>query len=99
MGNAIVWLIDTLLMLAVWFIIAQAVSSWLVAFNVLNPRNQLVYSILRFLDAVTRPLLEPFRRIIPTLGGVDVSPVVVILLLQFARIAFRNSAAPLLLGF
>lgn len=98
MGPAIVWLIDTLLMLAVWFIIAQAVSSWLVAFNVLNPRNQLVYSILRFLDAVTRPLLEPFRRLIPTLGGVDVSPIVVILLLQFARIAFRNAAAPYLLG-
>ena len=99
MGLAIVWLVDTLLMLAVWFIIVQAVASWLVAFNVINARNQLVYSILRFLDAVTSPLLEPFRRIIPTLGGVDISPIVVLLLLRFAQIAFNSAAAPYLLGF
>lgn len=94
MGLAIVWLIDAIITLMVWFIIAQAVASWLVAFNVINARNQLVYSILRFLDAVTRPLLEPFRRIIPTLGGVDISPIVVLLLLRFAQIAFNQSAAP-----
>ena len=47
----------------------------------------------RFLDAVTAPLLEPFRRIIPTLGGIDVSPIVVLLLLNFARILFNNMAA------
>ena len=75
------------------------VASWLVAFNVINARNQLVYSILRFLDAVTSPLLEPFRRIIPTLGGVDISPIVVLLLLRFAQIAFNSAAAPSLLGF
>jgi len=46
-----------------------------------------------FLDAVTRPLMEPFRRIIPPLGGIDISPIVVLLLLNFARILFNNSAA------
>ena len=99
MGEAIVWLINQIINLMVIFIIVQAVASWLVAFNVVNPRNQLVYSILRFLDAVTSPLLEPFRRIIPTLGGVDVSPIVVLLLLRFAQIAFNSAAAPYLLSF
>jgi YggT family protein len=99
MGEAVVWLINQIINLMVIFIIVQAVASWLVAFNVVNPRNQLVYSILRFLDAVTSPLLEPFRRIIPTLGGVDVSPIVVLLLLRFAQIAFNSAAAPYLLGF
>lgn len=99
MGAAIVWLVNQIINLMVIFIIVQAVASWLVAFNVINARNQLVYSILRFLDAVTSPLLEPFRRIIPTLGGVDVSPIVVLLLLRFAQIAFNSAAAPYLLGF
>jgi len=98
MGEAVVWLINQIINLMVIFIIVQAVASWLVAFNVVNPRNQLVYSILRFLDAVTSPLLEPFRRIIPTLGGVDISPIVVLLLLRFAQIAFNSAAAPYLLG-
>ena len=99
MGEAIVCQINQLINLMVIFIIVQAVASWLVAFNVINARNQLVYSILRFLDAVTSPLLEPFRRIIPTLGGVDISPIVVLLLLRFAQIAFNSAAAPYLLGF
>lgn len=98
MGVAIVWLVNQILNLLVIFIIVQAVASWLVAFNVINPRNQLVYSILRFLDAVTRPILEPFQRLIPTLGGVDVSPIVVLLLLRFAQIAFNQSAAPFIIG-
>ena len=99
MGEAIVWLVNQIINLMVLFIIVQAVASWLVAFNVVNPRNQLVYSILRFLDAVTAPLLEPFRRIIPSLGGVDVSPIVVLLLLRFVQIAFNRRSAPYLLGF
>ena len=64
-----------------WAIIIAAVMSWLVAFNVLNIRNQLAYNVVRFLDAVTRPVLRPFQRIIPSLGGMDVSPVVAILVI------------------
>ena len=99
MGAAIVWLVNQLINLAILFIIVQAIASWLIAFNVLNPRNPVIYQILRFLDAVTRPILEPFRRLIPSLGGVDISPIVVILLLRFLQIAFNNGAAPYLLGF
>lgn len=64
-----------------WAIIAAAILSWLVAFNVLNIRNQFAYNVVRFLDAVTRPVLRPFQRFIPPLGGMDVSPVVAILVI------------------
>lgn len=98
MGYAIVWLVSNVINLMVWFIIAQAVLSWLVAFDVVNYRNRFVYSVGTFLDQITRPLLEPFRRVIPSLGGIDVSPIVVILLLQFVNILFMRSAAPALMG-
>ena len=98
MGFAIVWLVNAVISLMIWFIIAQAILSWLVAFDVINYRNRFVHSVGAFLDQITRPLLEPFRRIIPSLGGIDVSPIVVILLLQFVNILFMRSAAPILMS-
>ena len=98
MGFAIVWLVNAVISLMIWFIIAQAILSWLVAFDVINYRNRFVYSVGSFLDQITRPLLEPFRRIIPSLGGIDISPIVVILLLQFASVLFNRAAAPALVG-
>ena len=95
----LVSILMTLLNIYLWLIIFTVIVSWLVAFDVINPRNRLVYSVLSFLDAVTRPLMEPFRRIIPPMGGVDISPLVVLLLLQFVRMLFNNMAAPVLLGF
>jgi len=93
MGVALVWLVNAVLDLMVFFIIGSAILSWLFAFDVINHRNRFVNQLAGFLDAVTRPLLEPFRRIIPTLGGIDVSPIVVLLLLQFVKILFNNMAA------
>ena len=84
MGYAIVWLVSNIINLMIWFIIAQAILSWLVAFDVINYRNRFVYSVGNFQDQVTRPLLEPFRRIIPLIGGVDLSPIALFLLLQVA---------------
>lgn len=98
MGPAIAWLVNQIINLMVIFIIASAVMSWLVAFNVLNPRNRLVYSIGSFLEAVTQPVLAPFRRVIPPLGGVDISPIVVLLLLRFLQIIFNNTVTPVLYG-
>ena len=98
MGYAIVWLINTIISLMIWFIIAQAILSWLVAFDVVNYRNRFVYSVGTFLDRITSPLLEPFRRMIPSLGGIDISPIVVILLLQFVTVLFNRSAAPALIA-
>ena len=99
MGEAIVWLVNAIIQLMIWFIIASAILSWLFAFDVINHRNRFVSQLASFLDGVTRPLMEPFRRIIPTLGGIDVSPIVVLLLLNFARILFNITAAPVLYGF
>lgn len=97
MGSAIVWLVNAVISLMVWAIIGTAILSWLFAFDVINHRNRFVNQLSNFLDAVTRPLLEPFRRIIPSLGGIDVSPIVVLLLLEFARRIFNALAAPSLL--
>ena len=78
-------IVGTLLQLMIYAIIISAVLSWLVAFDVINLRNRYVYNFAHFLDAVTRPVLRPFQKIIPSLGGVDISPVIVILLLQGAH--------------
>jgi YggT family protein len=94
MGGAIVWLVNAVISLMIWAIIGTAILSWLFAFDVINHRNRFVNQLSNFLDALTRPLLEPFRRIIPSLGGIDVSPIVVLLLLNFARILFNRMAAP-----
>ena len=71
-----------LLQIFIWVIIIQAILSWLVAFDVINLRNQFVYNVARFLDAVTRPVLAPFQKIVPNLGGVDISPVLAILVIS-----------------
>src|SRR5580704_8411101 len=71
-----------LIQAVIWIIIANAIMSWLIAFDVINMRNATARQVVRFLDAVTRPLLKPFRRFIPTLGGIDVSPVILIILLE-----------------
>ncbi len=82
---SLISLIHTILEILIWILIASAVLSWLVAFNVINTRNRVVYMIGDFLHRVTEPLLRPVRNILPNLGGIDLSPIVVILLLVFAQ--------------
>lgn len=82
---ALYMLIDTILGIFVWLLIASAILSWLVAFNVINTRNRAVYLIGDFLYRVTEPVLRPIRRILPNMGGIDLSPVVLILLIFFVR--------------
>jgi YggT family protein len=83
-------LIDTILGLYVWVLIASAILSWLVAFNVVNTRNRAVYVIGDFLYRVTEPVLAPLRRILPNLGGLDLSPIIVILIIFFIRNLMRE---------
>ena len=80
-------LIRVVLGLLVWAIIISAILSWLVAFDVINLRNRFVANVAHFLDAVTRPVLRPIQRIIPPLGGVDISPIIAILVIQYVLIA------------
>ena len=78
--------ISFLITLYVYIIIAGAVMSWLIAFHVVNPYNQFVRAVWQGLNAMTEPLLRPIRRFMPDLGGIDVSPVVLILACWFVQI-------------
>ena len=69
----------------IYLLIAMAILTWLVAFDVLNPRSQVVRTIGTFLWKITEPALRPIRRILPNLGGIDISPVLLILLLIFIQ--------------
>lgn len=80
-----------------WIIIASAVFSWLYAFNVVNPRNQIVSTIGNFLFRVTEPALRPIRRVLPDLGGIDISPIVLLLVIFFLRQFLITTVAPALL--
>jgi YggT family protein len=79
------WLITTVIDLYVWVIIIGAVLSWLVAFNVVNTRNRFVWAVGDFIHRISEPALRPIRSILPNLGGIDISPLVLILLLVFAK--------------
>lgn len=79
------WLLMTVIDLYIWVLIAGAILSWLIAFNVVNTQNRFVYSVGDFLYRVTEPALKPIRRYLPNLGGIDISPLVLILLLLFAQ--------------
>lgn len=86
-------LIDTLiyaLELYWWVIIAAAIFSWLYAFNVVNSRNQVVNNIGSVLYRLTEPVFRPIRRLLPDLGGVDISPIIVLLIIFFLE-RFLNS--------
>ena len=79
--RSILYVILIVLDLYIWLLIAAAVLSWLVAFNVVNSRNQFVAMVGDFLFRITEPVLRPIRNMLPSLGGIDVSPVVVILII------------------
>ena len=86
MFSALIYLVNALFTFYFWIIIASVVLSWLIAFNVVNPYNQAVKTIQTFCYRATEPVLAPIRRYMPDLGGLDISPVVLLLGLEFMRI-------------
>ncbi len=85
-----------------WFIIAQAVMSWLIAFNVINTHSDFVNQLWTVLDRITEPLYRPFRRIMPDFGGLDLTPMLVLIIIiildgpvlnYFGRLAYANGMA------
>lgn len=78
--------IDLVLSLVIWIIIAQVIVSWLLAFNILNMSNRFVATIANALHQITEPVLGPLRRIIPSFGGLDISPIVLFLGIYFIRL-------------
>jgi len=94
---AVFGVIDLLLRVASYIIIAQAILSWLVAFNVINTHSDFVRTFLNALERITEPLYRPIRRILPDFGGIDFSPIVVLLLIYVLRILLGGLAADLTL--
>jgi YggT family protein len=83
----------------IWFlVIASAIFSWLYAFNVINTRNEAINMIGRSLYQVTEPIYRPIRRILPNMGGLDLSPLVVLVILFFLQQLLNTTIANLLLG-
>jgi YggT family protein len=89
--------ISYVLTLYVYVLIAAAVLSWLVAFNVVNPRNPFVMSVGEFLYRITEPLLRPIRNMMPNLGGIDISPVILILIIFFIQSVIIPNIARILI--
>ena len=92
MASFFFMIIHALIQVAIFVLVANAILSWLIAFDVINLRNRTVYQIVHALDAVTRPILRPAQRLIPPFGGVDITPVIVIIVL----IAFDSTLLPMI---
>ena len=96
-SNPFLWLISQLIWLYIYILIASAVLSWLVAFNVINTRNDFVRNLAHFLYMVTEPALRPIRSILPDLGGIDISPIILLLIIFFIRTFIITTVAPALI--
>lgn len=88
--NAVYNLADRVIWLYIWLVVISVMLSWLVTFNVINTQNRFVYTVMDFLHRITEPALRPIRRLMPSLGGIDISPVVLILALIFFRELLRD---------
>ena len=95
--NALISLIYLVITWFIYLLIASVVMSWLVAFKVINTQNRFVYQVMTFLYRITEPVLRPIRRVIPNLGGIDISPVVLILVLVFVQRLLLYDLAPTLM--
>ena len=96
MENPVIWLILTLLNLYFWVILITVIMSWLIGFNVINGANSYVRQISYALHRLTEPLLGPIRRFLPDLGGIDISPIILIFALMFLEKALIWWVFPLL---
>jgi YggT family protein len=94
--NPFIWLILALLDLYFWIILAAVISSWLVHFGIVNYSNPTVRSILRGLAALTEPVLTSIRRFLPNMGGLDISPIIALIGVQFLRYLIIYYLPPLL---
>lgn len=93
--TAVFWLIDTILDLYFWIVISWVVLSWLFVFGIVNSYSRVVMVVRDFLNAVTAPVFRPISRQIPPLGGLDLTPLIVLLGISFIQIILRTSIAPL----
>ena len=93
---AIFYLVLQILKLYSYVVIANVIVSWLIAFNILNTQNRIVYSILEFSYRLTDPILNKIRRFLPNLGSLDISPIILLLLIWFIEMCMKLYIAPLI---
>ena len=93
---AIIWLIDTVLTIGLWIVLAHVIMSWLVSFDVLSTRQPMVYQIWSGLNRLLEPIYRPIRRIMPDLGGIDLTPMVVMIGIIFLKRLILLDLAPAL---
>ncbi len=97
MTFALLQTLSMILTLVWWVFLIMIIMSWLISFNVINTRNQFVASVWRILNQITEPILAPIRRIVPPVGGLDLSPIIVFIILFFLQ-SFLANDLPRLLG-
>jgi len=95
--RAILEVILIVLDLYVWLLIASAILSWLIAFNVVNTRNQFVAAVAEFLYRITEPVLAPIRSVLPNFGGLDISPIILILIIILIQKLIAYNVMPYLI--
>lgn len=95
--NALIFLVNAVISIYTWILIVWVIASWLVAFNVINTHNSFVAMLMDVLYRLTEPALRPIRRILPDMGGLDLSPLILLLLLQVFRVFFNRDLVPLFL--
>ena len=93
---AIFYLVLQILKLYSYVVIANVIVSWLIAFNVLNTQNRLVYGILELSYKLTEPFLNKIRQFLPNLGSLDISPIILLLLIWFIEMCMKLYIAPMI---
>jgi YggT family protein len=95
--EALILLLNSVINIYIWVVLGSVILSWLVAFNVVNTHNRFVFVVGDVLHKLTEPVLAPIRRLLPKLGGIDLSPLVLILLLMFLQnLVIRDLAGAVL---
>jgi len=94
--NALAALISIVTNLIFWLVLAHVIMSWLVAFNVINLQNQFVRSVYHGINGMVEPMLAPIRRILPTAGGIDFSPIVLLIGVQILSVFLLRDVIPML---
>ena len=92
MINALLSTLSLILNLVWWVFLIMIIMSWLISFNVINTRNQFVANVWRVLNQITDPILRPIRRVIPAMGGLDLSPIIVFIIIFFLQQLIANFA-------
>ncbi|MCB1385487.1 MAG: YggT family protein [Nitratireductor sp.] len=93
---ALFLVLDTVLETYKWVLIVSVIFSWLYAFNIVNPGNQVVGTIGSILYQLTEPVLRPIRRFLPDLGAIDISPIILFLIIYFLQLIIRINIIPAL---